>query len=148
MQRKRVPWTVPVLGAVILSLALGQRQLASALEREAVVAPSFEVDPMWPKPLPNHWILGATIGVAVDAKDNVWIIHRQGSIEEKERYATWTPKASECCVPAPPVLAFNPAGDLISNWGGADGPGPRHGELHQPLHQPHVHRRAHRRSHG
>ena len=99
------------------------------LEQRAVVeaagtqAPRFEVDPMWPKPLPNHWILGATIGVAVDAKDNVWIIHRQGSIEEKERYATWNPKASECCVPAPPVLAFNPAGDLISNWGGADGPG-------------------------
>ena len=99
------------------------------LEQRAVVeaagtqAPRFEVDPMWPKPLPNHWIMGATIGVGVDAKDNVWVIHRGGSLEEKERYATWTPKASECCVPAPPVLAFSPAGDLIANWGGSDGPG-------------------------
>ena len=44
-----------------------------------VEAPRFEVDPMWPKPLPNHWILGHTIGVSVDAQDNVWIIHRAGS---------------------------------------------------------------------
>jgi len=73
---------------------------------------------MWPKPLPNHWVIGATIGVAVDAKDNVWIIHRQGSLEEKEHYATWNPKASECCAAAPPVLGFNAEGDLIASWGG------------------------------
>ena len=93
------------------------------VEAAGTQAPRFEVDPMWPKPLPNHWIMGATIGVGVDAKDNVWVIHRGGSLEEKERYATWTPKASECCVPAPPVLAFSPAGDLIASWGGSDGAG-------------------------
>ena len=31
---------------------------------------------MWPKPLPNHWLLGSTIGVGVDSKDHVFIIHR------------------------------------------------------------------------
>jgi DNA-binding beta-propeller fold protein YncE len=101
------------LGAGVLWL---ERQ--AAVEAAGPVAPRFEVDPMWPKPLPNHWVIGAAIGVAVDNKDNVWIIHRGGSLEEKERYATWTPKASECCVPAPAVLAFNPAGDLIASWGG------------------------------
>ena len=30
---------------------------------------------------PNHWILGQTIGVSVDAQDHVWIIHRAGSLE-------------------------------------------------------------------
>jgi hypothetical protein len=25
-------------------------------------APKFQVDPMWPKPLPNHWILGSVTG--------------------------------------------------------------------------------------
>ena len=45
----------------------------------AAVAPVFDVDPLWPKPLPNGWVLGPTIGVAVDASDNVWIIHRPGS---------------------------------------------------------------------
>jgi len=28
----------------------------------------FEVDPLWPKPLPNHWLIGMTIGVSVDAR--------------------------------------------------------------------------------
>ena len=71
------------------------------------------------------------IGVAVDGKDNVWIIHRAGSLEAKEKYATWNPRASECCVPAPAVLQFNQAGDLIGSWGGPgqgyDWPSSNHG---------------------
>src|ERR1700683_3949291 len=69
----------------------------AALERRAVVeaagvqAPRFEVDPMWPKPLPNHWVMGNTIGVSVDAKDHIWIIHRQGSLEAMEDYAAANP---------------------------------------------------------
>ena len=64
----------------------------------------FEVDPLWPKPLPNHWILGQVIGVDVDAEDNVWIIHRNTGLDPKEVYPTLNPPASECCIPAPPVL--------------------------------------------
>lgn len=85
-------------------------------------APRFEVDPFWPKPLPNQWVIGAVIGVAVDARDHVWVLHRPGSLEEKERYATWSPPASSCCAPAPPVLEFNAQGDLVGSWGG-DGKG-------------------------
>ena len=90
-----------------------------AADSDAVMAPIFEVDPLWPKPLPNHWLLGATIGLDVDSDDNVWIVHRGSSLEEKELYATWEPPASYCCFAAPPVLAFNPEGDLIKHWGGA-----------------------------
>jgi len=36
----------------------------------------YEVDRAWPKPLPNHWILGATVGLSVDSHDHVWIVHR------------------------------------------------------------------------
>ena len=43
---------------------------------QAAQAPIFEVDPFWPKPLPNHWVTGSTIGLSVDAQDNVWTIHR------------------------------------------------------------------------
>jgi DNA-binding beta-propeller fold protein YncE len=107
------------------------------LERKAtvnaatVMAPRFEVDPMWPKPLPNHWVIGNTIGVSVDAQDHVWIIHRAGSLEPKEIYATWKPPAAECCYPAPPVLAFDQEGNLIASWGGPgqgyDWPDSNHG---------------------
>src|SRR5712672_2821176 len=96
----------------------------TVLERKAVVeaagvqAPRFEVDPMWPKPLPNHWIMGNVIGVSVDAQDLIWIIHRGASIERMEAYAQATPPASQCCVAAPPVLEFDEAGNLIGHWGG------------------------------
>ena len=97
----------------------------------AVMAPRFEVDPLWPRPLPNHWLMGQTIGVSVDAADNVWIIHRAGSLEPGEIHATTTPRTAQCCAPAPPVLEFDKAGNLINSWGGKgegyDWPDSNHG---------------------
>ena len=112
------------LGVVACAVALagcGLLKSRAPVEAAAVEAPRFEVDPLWPKPLPNHWVIGAVIGVAVDGKDNVWIIHREGSLEPKEKYAASDPKQADCCVPAPSVLQFNQAGDLLASWGG---PGP------------------------
>ena len=103
---------------LIALLAYGQKALVKPGTDAKVQAPMFEVDPMWPKPLPNHWIMGNTIGVSVDAQDHVWIIHRQGSLEAKEVYATTNPPGSSCCLPAPPVLSFDQAGNLIQHWGG------------------------------
>jgi len=93
-----------------------------------VMVPKFEVDPYWPKPLPNHWILGMTIGVGVDAHDNVWIVHRPPSLEEKE--SLLTRNQGECCSAAPDVLEFDPAGNLIRHWSKAEGhdwPSSNHG---------------------
>jgi DNA-binding beta-propeller fold protein YncE len=103
------------------ALFIGQRILENRTVAEAagVQAPSFEVDPLWPKPLPNHWVLGNTIGVSADAQDHIWIIHRGGSLEAKEVYATANPPAASCCVPAPPVLEFDQGGNLIHHWGGS-----------------------------
>src|SRR3977135_2834611 len=103
----------------------------SVVHAAATMAPRFEVDPMWPKPLPNHWLLGNTIGVSVDASDHVWIIHRAGSLEPKEIYASPTPPGASCCLPAPPVLEFDQEGNLIGHWGGPgqgyDWPDSNHG---------------------
>src|SRR3954447_26274163 len=117
MKRKHyIAVSVLVVGALSIATALLQDKAKA--EAAAVQAPRFEVDPLWPKPLPNHWVIGATIGVAVDSNDHIWIIHREGSLEAKEKYATMKPPAAECCAPAPPVLEFNEAGDLIGSWGG------------------------------
>ncbi len=115
----RVAAVLAILLAVGASIAL----LGCSAGASEIEAPRFEVDPFWPKPLPNQWVLGAAIGVAVDANDHVWIIHRGGSLEAKEQYATWDPPAAECCRPAPPVLEFNPQGELVGHWGGEDGEG-------------------------
>lgn len=80
--------------------------------------PAFEVDPFWPKPLPNQWILGQVAGVAVDAQDHVWVLHRPGSLTPQEIGATLTPPTAECCIPAPPVIEFDPDGNVVQAWGG------------------------------
>ena len=57
--------TLIILGAG--SMILDRHATVSAA---TVMAPRFEVDPMWPKPPPNHWVIGMMIGLSVDAKDN------------------------------------------------------------------------------
>jgi DNA-binding beta-propeller fold protein YncE len=108
--------------ALLVALGLTQSLLqrtAAAQAKGGVQAPRFEVDPMWPKPLPNHWVYGNVIGVGVDTKDHIYIIHRgAGSLEPKEIYATTNPPSSECCVPAPPVVEFDAEGNFVRAWGG------------------------------
>ena len=106
-----------IIAAVGL-LGAGSAILSRKAEAATTMAPRFEVDPLWPKPLPNHWILGQTIGVSVDGQDHVWIIHRAGSLEPGEIHATTTPKTAKCCAPAPPVLEYDTAGNLQRSWGG------------------------------
>jgi len=113
--------------ALLASLAL----LILSAQGAGVMAPRFEVDFTWPKPLPNHWILGQAVGVAVDAEDHVWIVHRPGSLEATETHATTNPPIAQCCAPAPPVLEFDQAGNLLRHWGapgeGYDWPLSNHG---------------------
>ena len=117
-----------VLALEIGSVVLGKR---AAVEAAGAQAPMFEVDPFWPKPLPNHWLIGMTIGVSVDAQEHVWIVHRQGSLEPGEKHATTNPPIAQCCAPAPPVLEFDQAGNLLRHWGGPgqgyDWPNSNHG---------------------
>ena len=85
----------------------------------AVKVPYFEVDPYWPKPLPNHWVLGSAIGLGVDSRDHVFVIHRRNSFNERtEIGAATNPKTSSCCIPAPNILEFDPEGRLVKAWGG------------------------------
>ena len=113
-----------VLGTTVIALlvALGFTQswlerTAAAQSKATVQAPRFEVDPLWPKPLPNHWILGSTIGVWVDSDDHVWIIHRSSAtLGNNEK--TLETKQGECCEGAPPVLEFDQDGNLLRHWGG------------------------------
>jgi len=104
-------------GLCVLALAgaLAARDRSAAA---AVEAPIFEVDPFWPKPLPNHWVMGSTIGLSVDARDHVWVIHRPASVEDNFKAADFEPPIGVCCKVAPPVLEFDAEGNLVSAWGG------------------------------
>ncbi len=103
--------------AFMLAAAIGFLHTRSVVHAAAIMTPRFEVDPYWPKPLPNHWILGQTIGVSADPQDHIWIIHRVGSLEAGEQHATTNPRIAQCCAPAPPVLEFDQEGNLIGALG-------------------------------
>ena len=106
--------------AVLTALGLGAEALDSVALAGTVraEAPLFEVDPLWPKPLPNQWILGSTIGVSVDSRDHVWIIHRQDTFDERTEINATNPPNASCCSPAPPILEFDQEGNLVNAWGG------------------------------
>ena len=57
-------------------------------------------------------------GIATDAENHVWVLQRPASLTEDERGATLNPPLSKCCAPAPPVLEFDAAGNLLRSWGG------------------------------
>ena len=128
--RKTLRWIALTL--TIGALGVAQASLR-ATDRQMVQAPRFEVDPVWPKPMPNHWILGSVIGVGVDSRDHVFIIHRGDSTlnQRTEAGLNANPPIAECCASAPPILEFDPAGNLVKGWGGpGEGyvwPGSNHG---------------------
>jgi len=102
------------IGAGCLAVcAVALAQPTSHGRNMAERVPVFRVDPAWPKPLPNHWIVGAVAGVAVDGRDHVWITHRPSTLQPNETRSIWRA--------APPVLEFDRDGTLVSSWGG---PGP------------------------
>ena len=111
-----------VLGVTLLAAigALAGAGAALGGDVQTVEAPYFEVDPLWPRPLPNHWILGSAIGVGVDSRDHVYIIHRGLPTlnARTEAGAASNPPTGECCLAAPPILEFDPDGNLVSSWGG------------------------------
>ncbi len=95
--------------AMLVAVVAGATMLVAAAQRDRL-APAYDVDPAWPKPLPNQWLLGAVAGVAVDAQDHVWIVHRPSTLQPNETRSIWRA--------APPVLEFDQQGNLISSWGG------------------------------
>ena len=80
-------------------------------------APAFQVDPTWPREMPNSWILGAVTAVFVDAKDHVWVTHLPETLTPEETALVQEPPIGTCCVPAPVVIEFDREGNVVQGWG-------------------------------
>ena len=153
---------IPVVVLSVLSLVLpsGAQQsttsAAEALQKAHVLqrlaeetpanqkgtAPSFVLDPAWPKPLPHHWMMGDVGGIAVDKHDHIWVYHRPRMLSSTDSGmqgvagtdAKGNPvsalgfkrpfgQLNGCCMPAPSVLEFDQEGNLLQAWGGPGDPG-------------------------
>ena len=114
-----------------ISTGLLMALLAVAAAAQAPV-PRYQVDPAWPKELPNNWIVGQISGLNVDRNNRIWVIQRPRSNTPDEISADpSSPRHAMCCLPAPPVLVFDTAGNLLKSWGGPgdgfDWPDSEHG---------------------
>ncbi|MCZ6917275.1 MAG: hypothetical protein O7I93_10900 [Gemmatimonadetes bacterium] len=107
-----------LIGGAVLGITVVLAGCQNQAAEGGAVAPMFKVDPLWPKPLPNHWVLGSAIGVTVDSQDRIWIVHRGNGNLRTELGASTDPPTGECCLPAPNVLGFDQEGNLIASWGG------------------------------
>lgn len=106
-------------GAAVTDEEVGDDMAASESTGPVGDGTTFEFDPTWPKPLPDNWILGNVVGVAVDASNHIWVVHRPTSLTQGEAGAELDPPEAECCRAAPPVIEFNQEGDVVQAWGGA-----------------------------
>jgi DNA-binding beta-propeller fold protein YncE len=106
--------------------------------------PSFVIDPAWPQPLPNNWLLGQVGGLYVDQHDHVWVYNRPRTMTTDEaglegpvagatdgkglpinglgQVRAYGP-VSDCCKAAPAVLEFDSGGKLLRAWGAPADPG-------------------------
>lgn len=72
--------------------------------------PKFEVDPNWPKPLPNLWVTGGIGGVCIDSRDHVFILNRRDL----------TDNDLDAGHQAPVVIEFDPEGNVVNSFGDPD----------------------------
>lgn len=68
--------------------------------------PVFEVVASWPK-VPEGSKLGDASSFAIDAQDNVWLLHRPHTVKPEQKAQA-----------AKPVMVFDPAGNFVKSWGG------------------------------
>jgi hypothetical protein len=71
---------------------------------------NFEVDPFWPKPYPDRWVTGESGGICTDAHDHIFTMNR-GDL---------TPAEQKTASASPPVIEFDPAGNIVNTWGDRD----------------------------
>jgi DNA-binding beta-propeller fold protein YncE len=94
-------------------------------------APTFRVDPAWPKPLPEEdgvqLVVGQVAGIAVDDRNgHVWIIHRPSTLLADEWNAKeGRPVTHRCCKSLPPVAEFDAEGNYLRGWTGNGGQWPK-----------------------
>ena len=80
--------------------------------------PKYKPEAPWPKPLPNNWMLANAPAMAVDKNDHIWIANRPRQLFPDDAAGAQTPPFADCCVPAPSVIEFDAAGNVLKSFGG------------------------------
>lgn len=119
-----------------LAMVLVVSGSAAAADAPGKAYPKFTVDPLWPKQLPNGFVMGDLAGISIDANDHVWVVTRQLTLDDTEYFvASKTPPRSTCCRHAPAVIEFDAAGNYVQGWGGPYTPTEDAAKYNWPIHE-------------
>lgn len=114
-----IGWVLPALLAAATACAPAPEAAPLGGGEGEVGIPTFQVDPWWPPPLPENWVLGPAAGLAVDSRDHVWIVSAPEELSAGERGAVLDPPIATCCSPAPPLMELDPEGSVVQTWDGS-----------------------------
>jgi len=113
-------WRWIYVGTLVLTLVVGLgvwNPLSQVIATSSLV-PRYVVDPFWPKPLPidprtgKPWVTGEVAGTCIDSRDHIFTVNRgynNGLVAPETVVA----------VPSPPVVEYDPAGNVVNAWGEA-----------------------------
>src|SRR5512144_322798 len=113
MEPRRLVHSVAII--IICSIALGIWDPFShewnMLRGQSPAPAKFQIEPFWPKPLPNDWVTGNVGGTCVDSNDHVFIVSRTADPNNL------TNQEKEIAKPAPPVIELDAEGNVVNSWG-------------------------------
>src|SRR5262245_65457020 len=101
-----VRFSAALLGLALL-VGLASLPFLTPADASKQVIPRYEVDPFWPKPLPDRWVTGEIGGTCVDQKDHVFIVTRRNLTAREALVATASPA----------VIEFDQDGTVVNSWG-------------------------------
>ena len=116
------PFGAPWIRAGVLLAALvgGAFWMVLPAAQDAMQAPTYRVDPFWPKPLPTtldddglarQWVTGMVGASCIDSQDRVITVNR-GFLPNG-----LLPQEGSQSIPSPPVIVYDTAGDVAASWG-------------------------------
>ena len=128
MKRNQSRGFAAMLGVCVLVLAASAcggsaeqpEQGQSVQATDAQGAPIFQVDPFWPKPLPNRWSMQQVTGLGVDSMNHIWFLNRAAAAEGDEIGGGGNPPRIDCCVKGPDVVELDQEGNVVNAWGGPE----------------------------
>jgi len=116
------------LAAAAVSVAAGAVFLSpfidpgAALANGRLRAPTFQVDPFWPRPLPDNWVTGEIGGTCIDSRDHLIMLTRgfqTGGLAAPEGVGGADPRTGKFAQSkaSPPVIELDTRGNVVRAWG-------------------------------
>jgi hypothetical protein len=124
---KRGRYLYALAAGAVVGIAFGpwNQSIEAKQNGSTLKPPTFKVDPSWPKPLPDNWVTGEIGGTCIDSQDHVFILTRgfqNGGLVSPEGVggadtATGTLGGAFKSKASPPVIEFDPDGNVVNSWG-------------------------------